>query len=537
MPRSFQQSVRTGQRCMNRRCQCQRGKTILVRRFGVLGVAWIRKRDVFDVLVVTSTQLTTNSIDCRIEPIRLYAHLNTILIQLKPLTLIDNRTPFHFHLYANAGHDHVYIHADELTCLSKLGYSQMQFVLIDPHDGEHIQCQPIDLVLRSIPMISSASMINNRLFSDGYVDLYFIKSSNNDYFLFRLRHEYLDHTHILTLQSKFFFNNQTDQSLMCSVLPISKQQYAIDHPYHCLQIPSQEKCPIYRFQGVPSTDISYYLLFQRPTQDKYAAVNVVSKPIQLLPIMDESVNRQCFCLFQKDHLPRAESTKWEIHLFFPRCSPIFLDQNLRTSMLPSRVCVVTCSLSISPFACPPVNWRSAFNRIHRGHSCNWWTRVHVRCCVVWKTFPPFHILFPRTPPRSSASIPRNSRQWTTRTVRIITIWRTWWTGHDSIWHSFQPRKATISFKPWRTISNIWPRKLSNGVDRWRSTRSWRMSSCPCPVLLSFVSKGWGTSTLFSSSRRVARCFNPFNAGFSRRESNIGDRARASSEVDEDNYHA
>lgn len=243
------------------------------------------------------------------EPIRLYAHLNTILIQLKPLTLIDNRTPYHFHLYANAGHDHVYIQAEELTCLSKLGYSQMQFVLIDPHDGEHIQCQTIDLVLRSIPMISSTSMINSRLFSDGYVDLYFIKSSNNDYFVVRLRHEYLDHTHIFTVQSKFFFNNQTDQSLMCSILPISKQQYAIDHPYHCLQIPSQETCPIYRFQGVPSTDISYYLLFQRTSQDKYAAVNVVSKPIQLLPIMNDSVNRQCFCLFQKDNLLRSEQTR------------------------------------------------------------------------------------------------------------------------------------------------------------------------------------------------------------------------------------
>jgi hypothetical protein len=222
--------------------------------------------------------------------------LNTILIQLKPSTLINNSTPFNFHLYANVGHNHVYINSNELTCLSKFEYSQIQFILIDPHDGEHIQCQTIDLVFRNIPMINSPTIINNRLYTNGSIDLYFIKSSNNDYFIFHLKHEYLDQTHILTIESKYRFINQTNQSLLCYILPISKQHYTIDYPYNSFRITSNEKIPLYRFQGTPSTDIIYYLLFQMEKNEK----EYLSKPIKLASIIDENENRQCFCLFQKD---------------------------------------------------------------------------------------------------------------------------------------------------------------------------------------------------------------------------------------------
>ena len=218
--------------------------------------------------LISSTTMATSSIDCRIEPIRPYSHINTILIQLKPSTIVNNLTPFNFHLYANAGHDHVDIHSDQLTCLSKTEYSQIQFVLIDPHDGEHIQCQTIDLFFRNIPMLNTSTILNNRLYSNGSIDLYFIKSSNNDYFIFYIKYEYLDHTHIFTIESKYKLSNQTNYSLSCYVLPISKQQYAIDYPYNSFDIKSNEKYNLYRFQGIPSTDIIYYLLFQIESNDK-----------------------------------------------------------------------------------------------------------------------------------------------------------------------------------------------------------------------------------------------------------------------------
>jgi hypothetical protein len=252
--------------------------------------------------------MTTNSIDCRIEPVRLYSQLNTILIQLKPLTLVNNRTPFNFHLYANAGHDHIYLASNEVTCLSKLEYSQMQFLLIDPHDGEHIQCQTVELFLRNVPMMSSSSLIHNRLHTNGYLALYFIKSSNNDYFVFHLRHEYLDHTHVFTLEPKYHLFNQTAQPLLCYVLPISKQQYAIDYPFHSLEIPSNGRLHLYRFQGIPSTDISYYLLFQYATPEKQP-VRFISKPIRLMPVVDDTGDRQCCCLFRRDHLLKHEPNK------------------------------------------------------------------------------------------------------------------------------------------------------------------------------------------------------------------------------------
>jgi hypothetical protein len=254
------------------------------------------------------TNITTNSIDCRIEPVRLYSHLNTILIQLKPSTLVNNLTPFNFHLYANAGHNHVYINSDQLTCLSKFEYSQIQFVLIDPHDGEHIKCQTIELFLRNIPMMNSTSIVHNRLYTNGSIDLYFIKSSNNDYFIFHIKHEYLDHTHILTIESKYRFFNETNQSLLCYVLPISKQQYSIDYPFNSFEIKSYEKMSLYRFQGIPSTDIVYYLLFQMQTNEKQSR-KYLSKPIKLIPIIDENNNRQCFCLYQKDNLLKSDQIK------------------------------------------------------------------------------------------------------------------------------------------------------------------------------------------------------------------------------------
>lgn len=251
--------------------------------------------------LVSSAPLTTNSIDCRLEPIRLSPHLNTILIQLKPLTLVNNLTPFNFHLYANSGHDHVYISSNEITYLSKLNSSQMQFVLIDPHDGEHIQCQTIELILRQIPMMQSNTLIQHRLFHNGFLDLYFIKSSNNEFFLVRLQHQYVDRTHLLTIQSKFIVLNKSHQSFSCSILPIAKQQYSIDQPYHHFELLSENKFDLYRFQGVPTSDIDYYFLFQRLANDRYAT-NFLSKPIQLLTNVDESGNRQCFCIFQKDSL-------------------------------------------------------------------------------------------------------------------------------------------------------------------------------------------------------------------------------------------
>ena len=242
--------------------------------------------------------MITNSIDCRIETLRLYSHLNTILIELKPLTLVNNLTPFNFHLYANAGHDHVYIHSNQLTCLSQLQYSQTQFVLIDPDDGEYIQCQTIDLIFRNIPMINSTNIINNRLYTNGSIDLFFIKSSNNDYYLFHINHEYLDHTHILTIQSKYKLFNQTNRTLFCYILPISKQQYKINYSYDSLEIKSNETINLYHFQGIPSTNLIYYLLFQVEFNEK----QFLSKPIKLIPKLDENGNRQCFCLYRKDTL-------------------------------------------------------------------------------------------------------------------------------------------------------------------------------------------------------------------------------------------
>ncbi|CAF1476013.1 unnamed protein product [Adineta steineri] len=257
--------------------------------------------------LINPTNIITNSIDCRIEPIRLYSHLNTILIQLKPSTLINNLTSFNFHLYANDGHDHIYIHASELTCLSKFEYSQIQFVLIDPHDGEHIQCQTIDLLFRNITMANSSTMINNRLYTNGSIDLYFIKSSNNDYFIFHVRHEYIDHTHILTIESKYRFLNQTNQLLSCYILPISRQQYTIDYPYNSFRIKSNETIPLYRFQGIPSTDLMYYLLFHNETNEN----QYISKPIKLIPITDENGNRQCFCLFRKDEQIKSKTSSFQ----------------------------------------------------------------------------------------------------------------------------------------------------------------------------------------------------------------------------------
>lgn len=246
--------------------------------------------------MINPLALTKNSIDCRIEPVRLYSHLNTILIQLKPSTLINNLTPFSFHLYANIGHDHVYIHPEQINCLSKLEYSQMQFILMDPYDGEHIQCQTIDLIFRNIPMMNSSNIINSRLYSQGSIDLYFIKSSNNDYFIFHLKHEYIDHTHVLTIDSKYRFSNQTNQTLLCYILPISKQHYTIDYPFNYLEIKSNDRMNLYRFQSIPSTDIVYYLLFQNEINEK----QYLSKPVQLMTQVDEIGNRQCFCLFKKD---------------------------------------------------------------------------------------------------------------------------------------------------------------------------------------------------------------------------------------------
>ncbi|CAF1038544.1 unnamed protein product [Adineta ricciae] len=257
--------------------------------------------------LINPTLMTTNSIDCRLESLRLYSHLNTILIQFKPSTLINNLTPFNFHLYANAGHNHVYIHSSELTCLSKFEYSQIQFVLIDPHDGEHIQCQTIDLFVRNIPMINPSTLINNRLYTNGSIDLYFIKSSNNDYFTCHVRHEYLDQTHILTIESKYQVCNRTNHLLSCLILPISKQQLAIDYPYNSFQIKPNEDLPLYRFQGVPSTDIHYYVLFQSDNNDK----QYLSKPIRIFPLVDENGDRQCCCLFHKDDQIKSKSSAFQ----------------------------------------------------------------------------------------------------------------------------------------------------------------------------------------------------------------------------------
>ncbi|CAM4767409.1 unnamed protein product [Rotaria magnacalcarata] len=257
--------------------------------------------------LINPTLITTSSIACRIEPIRLYSHLNTILLELKPVTIINNSTPFNFHLYANAGHDHIYIHADQLNCLSKLEYSQIQFILIDPHDGEHIQCQTVDLIFRNIPLMNVGAIINNRLYTNGSIDLYFIKSSNNDYFIFHLKHDYIDRTHVFTIESKYKFFNQTNQALLCYVLPISKQQYTIDYPFNCLELKSNEKMNLYRFQGIPSSDIIYYLLFQNEANDK----QYLSKPIRLFPKIDDNDNRQCCCLFKKDDQIKLKSTTFQ----------------------------------------------------------------------------------------------------------------------------------------------------------------------------------------------------------------------------------
>ena len=249
-----------------------------------------------------------SSIDCRIEPIRFHPNLNTVLLQLKPMTLIDNRTPFFFHFYANFGKDRIYVDAKNFTGLSQLEFSQLQFVLIDPHDGEHIQCQTIDLILRPIAMINQNTMIHSRLYYKKSIDLYFIKSSNNDYFLFRLQHDYIDQTHFLTIQSKYVLVNRTNHPLALTILPISQQQYAIDYPYLQYELLPNESTSIYRFQAIPSTDVQYYFLFQRTGQDRNYS-NSISKPIRLLTNVDESGNRQCFCLFQRDSLLKPENNK------------------------------------------------------------------------------------------------------------------------------------------------------------------------------------------------------------------------------------
>ncbi|CAF5139913.1 unnamed protein product [Rotaria magnacalcarata] len=140
------------------------------------------------------------------------------------------------------------------------------------------------------------AIINNRLYTNGSIDLYFIKSSNNDYFIFHLKHDYIDRTHVFTIESKYKFFNQTNQALLCYVLPISKQQYTIDYPFNCLELKSNEKMNLYRFQGIPSSDIIYYLLFQNEANDK----QYLSKPIRLFPKIDDNDNRQCCCLFKKD---------------------------------------------------------------------------------------------------------------------------------------------------------------------------------------------------------------------------------------------
>jgi len=252
--------------------------------------------------------LISNSIDCRIDSHRIYSNLNTILIEFKPLTLINNLTPFDFHFYGNAGHNHVYIQSEQITCLSKLEYSQLQMVLIDPNDGEHIHCQTIDLICRNIPLRnSSANLIHHRLFSNSSIDLYFIKTSNNDYFLFQLKHEYIDQTHLLTIQSKYRLFNQTTQSLVSFILPIGKQQYTIDYPYLSTKLNGNCSTALYRFQGVPSTDLIYYFLFQIDSNEK----QYLSKPIQLCSTIDENENRQCFCLYKKDEQTKSKTANYQ----------------------------------------------------------------------------------------------------------------------------------------------------------------------------------------------------------------------------------
>ena len=126
-------------------------------------------------------------------------------------------------------------------------------------------------------MINSTNILNNRLYTNNSIDLYFIKSSNNDYFIFHIKHEYLDQTHIFTIESKYKFLNETKHLLSCYILPISKQQYTIDYPFNKLEIEANNKINLYRFQGIPSTDIIYYLLFQIDKNDK----QYLSKPIKL----------------------------------------------------------------------------------------------------------------------------------------------------------------------------------------------------------------------------------------------------------------
>lgn len=281
--------------------------TSLIPTIGANGPAMYEPAVPISTKKTSSAPMTSNSIDCRIEPIRLYAHLNTILIQLKPSTLINNLTPFNFHFYANAGHDHVYIASEQITCLSSLQYSQIQFLLIDPNDGEHIQCQTIDLIFRNIPLMTSNTILNHRLFANQSLDLFFIKSSNNDYFICHLKHEYLDHTHILTLQSKYRLFNSTIYPLICSILPIGKQQYVTDYPFHSFAIEANEQINLYRFQGIPSTDMIYQLVFQFHGYEK----QYLSKPIQLLSIINENGNRQCFSLFHRDEPIKSKTTSYQ----------------------------------------------------------------------------------------------------------------------------------------------------------------------------------------------------------------------------------
>jgi hypothetical protein len=65
----------------------------LIPTIGANGPAMYEPQIHIPIKKVHPIHIATNSIDCRIEPIRLYSHLNTILIQLKPSTLINNLTP------------------------------------------------------------------------------------------------------------------------------------------------------------------------------------------------------------------------------------------------------------------------------------------------------------------------------------------------------------------------------------------------------------------------------------------------------------
>lgn len=253
----------------------------------------------------TNNDSAKNSIDIRIEPFRLESRLKTILLQFKPLTLIENKTPFLFHFNGN---ENVFIDSFGSISVSNIEKSNFQFVLVDPADGKFLFSQTIELILRPVVVLNANKLIENQLYFNKFVDLLFVKSTNDEFYLVRLEHKFFDQIHVLTLREKYLIVNRTETPFNVTVFPVSKQSQVVDSSFFFFQLDGRQSKAIFRFQSVPSSEIFFYLHFQRVKNERSQNF-LFSKPIALFSKLDEHFYRQNFNIFHRDSILKSEQNK------------------------------------------------------------------------------------------------------------------------------------------------------------------------------------------------------------------------------------